>query len=82
MFFKLAPISLKIKIFEKIHTKSVKILLKKSTLHAFLVILSLGLKIEHLYWNCIGFFKTLKPPMSKILKKMTFFLVDMEFQTF
>jgi hypothetical protein len=50
-------------------------LFKKSILLSFLVILSLGLKIEHSYWNCTEFFITLKQPMSEMLGKITFFLL-------
>jgi hypothetical protein len=71
----LASISLKIKVFEKIHTKSCEILCKKSILLSCLVILSLGLKIEHLNWNCTDFIITLKQPMSEMLGKITFFLL-------
>jgi hypothetical protein len=71
----LASISLKIEIFEKIHNKSFEILCKKSVLLSSLVILSLGLKIEHSYWNCTEFFITLKQPMSEMLGKNTFFLL-------
>ena len=71
----LASISLKIKIFENICTKSFEILCKKSVLLSCLVILSLGLKIEHSYWNCTEFFITLKQPMSEMLGKITFFLL-------
>jgi hypothetical protein len=37
-----------------------------------LAILSLGLKIEHSYWNCTGCVITLKQPMSEMLGKITF----------
>jgi hypothetical protein len=71
----LASISLKIEIFEKIHTKSFEILCTKSVLLSCLVILSLGLKIEHSYWNCTEFFITLQQPMPEMLEKITFFLL-------
>ena len=40
---------------------------------AFLVILPLGLKIEHFYWKLTEFCITLEPTMSKMLGKITFF---------
>jgi hypothetical protein len=33
-------------------------------------ILSLGIKIEHSYWNCTEFYITLKQPMSEIHGKI------------
>jgi hypothetical protein len=36
---------------------------------------SLGLKIEHSYWNCTEFCITLKQTMSEMLGKNTFFLL-------
>jgi hypothetical protein len=71
----LASISLKIEIFEKLDTKSFEILCKKSALLSCLVILSLGLKIANLYWNCTEFFINLKQPMSEMLGKIIFFLL-------
>ncbi len=51
MIFHRASKTFKIEKNEKIHTKSFKILFEKSASRAFLVILSLGLKIEHFYWK-------------------------------
>jgi hypothetical protein len=68
-------ISLKIEIFEKIHTKYFEIVCKKSVLLSCLVILSSGLEIEHSYWDYTEFIITLKQPMSKKLGKITFFLL-------
>ena len=79
MLFHLASISLKIEIFQKIQTKSFKILFKKSALHSFLVILSLGLKIEYSYWNCTEFYKTLKPTMLNFFEKVDFLSVKLVF---
>ena len=61
--------------FEKLHAKLLEILCKKSVLLSYLVILSLGLEIEHSYWNCTEFIITLKQPMSEMLGKITFFLL-------
>jgi hypothetical protein len=72
LLFHLASISLKIKIFEKIHTKSFEILCKKFVLPSCLVILSEELKIEHSYWNCTDFFITIQQPMSEMLGKILF----------
>jgi hypothetical protein len=36
--------------------------------------------IEYSEWNCTEFIITLKQPMSEMLGKMTFFLVDLEFK--
>ena len=72
-FFYSSSITFKIKTIEKIHTKSFKILFKKSVLLAFLVILMLALKIEYFYWNWITFCITLEPTMSKMLRKIPFF---------
>ena len=47
LLFHLASISLKIEIFEKMNTKYSEILCKKSVLLSCLVILYLGLKLEH-----------------------------------
>jgi hypothetical protein len=74
LLFHLASISLKIDVFEKIHTKSFEILGKKSVLLSCLVILSLGLKIEYSYWNCTEFIMTLKQPILEMLGKISFFL--------
>ena len=71
----MASNTLKIEIFEKIHTKSFEILCKKSVLLSLLSILSLGLKIEHSEWKCTEFIITLKQPMSEMLGKITFFLL-------
>jgi hypothetical protein len=71
----LASISLKIETFEKIHTKSFEILCTKSVLLLRLVILSLGLKIEHSFRIVLNLIKTLKQPISEMLGKITFFLV-------
>ena len=57
-FLNLASISLKSLNIWKIHTKSFEILCTKSMLLSFVVILSLGLKIEHSYWNCTELFLT------------------------
>ena len=75
LLFHSASISLEIKVSQKIHTKSFEILCKKSILLSFLVILSLGLKIEHSEWNFNEFFITLKQPVSEMLGKITFFLL-------
>jgi hypothetical protein len=71
----MASISLKIEIFGRIHTKTFEILCEKSVLLSYLVILSLGLEIEHSYWNLTEFCITLKHPMSEMLGKITFFLL-------
>jgi hypothetical protein len=75
-------ISLKIKIFEKIHTEYFEILCKKSVLLSRLVILTLGLEIEHSCCNCTEFIITLKQPMSEKLGKNYFILVDLESEIF
>ena len=67
IFFHSASITFKIKKIEKIHTKSFKILFKKSISLAFLVTLSWGLKIEHFYWKLTAFCITSEPTMSKML---------------
>ena len=75
LLFHLALISLKIEIFEKVHTKYFQIWCKKSILLSCLVILSLRLKVEYPYWNCIKFSITLKQHMSEMLGKTIFFLM-------
>ena len=82
LLFHLASISLKNRNIWKIHTKSFEILCKKSVLLSCLVILSLGLKIEHSYWNCTAFFITLNQPMSEMLGKNTFLVLVWNFKTF
>jgi hypothetical protein len=83
MIFHVASISLKIEIFEKIHTTPFEILCTKSVLLSLLVILSLGLKIEHSYWIYTEFFTTLKQHISEMLGKITFQLAwpSLSYQT-
>jgi hypothetical protein len=69
-------------IFEKIHTKSFKILIKKSVWLSCLAILSLGLKIEHSHWNFNDFFYKSKATHVRNAWKNYFFLVDLEFENF
>ena len=72
IFFYSASKTFKIEEIENIHTKSLKILFQKSISLAFLDILSLGLKIEHLYWKLTEFCITLELTMSKLLGKLLF----------
>ena len=78
----MSSISIKNDIDEKILTKYFEFLCKKSFLVSFQFLLSVGLENSHTYRNCTKFLITLKKHKPKILRKFTFFLVNLKFEIF